>query len=248
MREMCEMCGMCGMIGMNGHGQRVQLDAVIPFRASRVFSSVPAHATELPLYLCISTLLSLRFRIGFFYDGMLYSFRRDNLALVTTVYTLLSHFLSLISPVFHSLVHYICKYQPPPPEMEPAFDEPSASVSSSGKGSMVEDKLVQSLAPIDEASEKKLLRKCDLHVVPIISLLYVLSFLDRINIGNARIQGLEKDLHMSGPDYNIALMVFFIPYILFEVPSNILIRKLRPSTWLSMLMVCWGMAAMPKWL
>ena len=105
---------------------------------------------------------------------------------------------------------------------------------------MVEDKLVPSLTPIDEASEKKLLRKCDLHVVPIISMLYVLSFLDRINIGNARIQGLEKDLNMSGQDYNVALMVFFIPYILFEVPSNILIRKIRPSTWLSLLMMAWG--------
>lgn len=130
--------------------------------------------------------------------------------------------------------------------MKPAFEEPSVSPSSSSKGSVVEDKLFQDSTPIDEASEKRLLWKCDLHVVPIISFLYVLSFLDRINIGNARIQGLEKDLNMSGQDYNIALMVFFIPYILFEVPSNILIRKLAPSTWLSVLMVCWGMAALPK--
>lgn len=111
---------------------------------------------------------------------------------------------------------------------------------------MVEDKLVRSLAPIDEASEKKLIRKCDVHVVPIISFLYVLSFLDRINIGNARILGMEKDLNMSGYDYNITLVVFFIPYILLEVPSNILIRKLRPSTWLSMLMIGWGELAIPE--
>jgi len=93
---------------------------------------------------------------------------------------------------------------------------------------------------IDPVVEKKLLRKCDLNVVPIISLLYMLAFLDRINIGNARIQGLELDLHMSGSDYNVALLVFFIPYILFEVPSNLIIRKLSPSTWLSLVMVCWG--------
>ena len=126
--------------------------------------------------------------------------------------------------------------------MEPTHEEPSVSEGSSQKGSMVEEKLVQDLPSIDDQAEKKLLRKCDLHVVPVVSLLYVLSFLDRINIGNARIQGLEKDLSMSGQDYNIALMVFFIPYILFEVPSNILIRKMAPSTWLSLLMVCWGMA------
>lgn len=93
---------------------------------------------------------------------------------------------------------------------------------------------------IDPGAEKKLLWKCDLHVVPVISLLYMLAFLDRINIGNARIQGLEVDLHMRGSDYSVALFVFFIPYILFEVPSNIIIRKLSPSTWLSLIMVCWG--------
>lgn len=68
------------------------------------------------------------------------------------------------------------------------------------------------------------------------------AFMDRINIGNARIQGLERDLHMNpkGNQYNIALLIFFVPYILFEVPSNIIIRKISPSTWLSSIMVAWG--------
>jgi hypothetical protein len=100
--------------------------------------------------------------------------------------------------------------------------------------------LAQSLEPIDPAAEKKLVRKCDLHVLPAIALLYSLAFIDRINIGNVRLQGLEKDLKMKGHDYNIALFVFFIPYILFEVPSNILIRKFAPSTWLTSIMVLWG--------
>ena len=103
-----------------------------------------------------------------------------------------------------------------------------------------EDRHCYDLEPMDKAAEKSLLRKCDLHVLPMISILYMLAFLDRINIGNARIQGLENDLHMKGNDYNIALLVFFVPYILFEVPSNIVIRKLAPSTWLSFIMVCWG--------
>ena len=97
------------------------------------------------------------------------------------------------------------------------------------------------MEPMDRINEKKLLRKCDLHVVPVIAVLYMLAFIDRINIGNARIQGIEKDLGMKGNQYNIALFVFFIPYILFEVPSNLIIRKLSPSTWLSSIMVCWGM-------
>ena len=96
------------------------------------------------------------------------------------------------------------------------------------------------LGPIDRAAEKRLLWKLDLHVLPMISFLYMLAFVDRINIGNARIQGLEKDLHMSGNDYNMALFVFFIPYVLLEVPSNIILKKVAPSTWLSLLMFIWG--------
>lgn len=51
---------------------------------------------------------------------------------------------------------------------------------------------------------------------------------------------MEKDLKMKGNDYNIALFVFFIPYILFEVPSNIIIKRVAPSAYLSGIMVCWG--------
>ena len=94
--------------------------------------------------------------------------------------------------------------------------------------------------PIDRAAEKRLVRKCDLYVIPVLSLLYSLAFIDRINIGNARLQGLEKDLKMRGQDYNVALFIFFVPYILFEVPSNLLIRKIAPSTWLSSIMILWG--------
>ncbi|KAI1343738.1 major facilitator superfamily domain-containing protein [Xylariaceae sp. FL0016] len=94
----------------------------------------------------------------------------------------------------------------------------------------------------DADAERKLVWKCDLHVIPMITLLFFLAFLDRTNIGNAKIQGMTEDLHMSGSDYNIALFVFFIPYILFEVPSNIILKRIAPSTWLALLMVLWGIA------
>lgn len=93
----------------------------------------------------------------------------------------------------------------------------------------------------DRAAERRLLWKCDLHVVPILTVLFMFAFLDRINIGNARLMGLEGDLRMTGHEYNIALFVFFIPYILFEVPSNILLKKMRPSWWLSGIMFAWGL-------
>jgi hypothetical protein len=103
------------------------------------------------------------------------------------------------------------------------------------------------LPPMDPAALKKLTRKCDLYVVPPLFILFLLAFLDRTNIGNAKIQGLEAGLGLSGTEYNIALFIFFIPYILFEVPSNILLKKIAPSTWLSSIMVCWGKSDLLKW-
>lgn len=92
----------------------------------------------------------------------------------------------------------------------------------------------------DASEELRVVRKCDLRVVPILMLLYLLAFLDRINIGNARLQGLEKDTGMKGGQYNYALFIFFIPYILCEVPCNLILKKLAPSTWISGIMVAWG--------
>ena len=94
--------------------------------------------------------------------------------------------------------------------------------------------------PIDRAFERRVVRKVDMQLIPILFLLLIFAFLDRINIGNARIMGLEKDLNMKGMDYNIALFTFFITYILFEVPSNIVLKKVRPSVWLSSLIMGWG--------
>ncbi|KAL8904528.1 MAG: hypothetical protein Q9171_007016 [Xanthocarpia ochracea] len=87
---------------------------------------------------------------------------------------------------------------------------------------------------------KKVLLKMDLHLIPMLALLYLLSFLDRGNIGNARIEGLVESLNMTGPQYNWCLTVFFFTYCAFEVPSNLLLKRLRPSIWLPSIMVAWG--------
>ncbi|EMR69405.1 putative major facilitator superfamily protein [Eutypa lata UCREL1] len=96
----------------------------------------------------------------------------------------------------------------------------------------------------DAEAEKRLVRKMDLTVFPILFVVYMLSFLDRINISNARIQGMTQDLDLTGNRFNIALFVYFVPYILLEVPSNMIIRKMRPSLYLGGLMFCWGIVNM----
>ncbi|CCL99558.1 uncharacterized protein FIBRA_01576 [Fibroporia radiculosa] len=90
--------------------------------------------------------------------------------------------------------------------------------------------------------ERRLLRRIDWHTVPWLALLYLLNFLDRGNIGNAKLYGMTTDLHINNTQYLIALTVFFFPYALFELPSNVALKKLRPSRWLAFLMFVWGVA------
>lgn len=81
----------------------------------------------------------------------------------------------------------------------------------------------------------------DWRLVPMLACLYLISQLDRANIGNAKIEGLDKDLGLSGVQYNICNSIFFIPYVLLEVPSNVLLKKFsRPSVYLGILVTSWG--------
>ncbi|KAI0126752.1 major facilitator superfamily domain-containing protein [Xylariales sp. AK1849] len=89
-------------------------------------------------------------------------------------------------------------------------------------------------------NEKKILRKMDMRLIPMLAILYLLAFLDRGNIGNAKIEGLQEDLGLQPDQYNWCLTVFFFSYAAFEVPSNLLLKKLRPSRWLPFIMVAWG--------
>jgi MFS family permease len=74
-----------------------------------------------------------------------------------------------------------------------------------------------------------------------LAVLYLISHLDRANIGNAKIEGLAKDLNLVGNQWNIVLSLFFIPYVLLEIPSNMLLKKFkRPSVYLGILVTIWG--------
>lgn len=66
-----------------------------------------------------------------------------------------------------------------------------------------------------------------------------LSFLDRTAIGNAKTFNMAKDLHLTDQQYLLCLTIFFIPYALFEPPSNVLLKRLTPRWWLSGIMFLW---------
>ncbi|KAF7325471.1 hypothetical protein MKEN_00395700 [Mycena kentingensis (nom. inval.)] len=88
--------------------------------------------------------------------------------------------------------------------------------------------------------EAKIWRKVDLRLMPILSILYLFSFMDRGNIGNAKLDGLVTQLHLDGNKYNIALTMYFIPYCIFECPANLVLKKFRPSKWLPGITLLWG--------
>ncbi|THH19789.1 hypothetical protein EW146_g1463 [Bondarzewia mesenterica] len=90
------------------------------------------------------------------------------------------------------------------------------------------------------ALTKRVLRKFDLHILPPLALLWLANFIDRTNVGNARIAGLQSDTHLHGNQFNIALTVFYIPYILVELPSNWVLKRIKPNRWLPLLVFAWG--------
>ncbi|KAL4884448.1 major facilitator superfamily domain-containing protein [Aspergillus karnatakaensis] len=108
------------------------------------------------------------------------------------------------------------------------FEDPDAGLSDEER------------AKIDRA----LLWKLDLRLVPWLSLLYLISFLDRTNIGNAKLANLQEDLDMSDSQYNAALTIFFVSYSVFEPLTNVLLKRLRPSIFIPVIMLLWGVCMM----
>ncbi|KAE8148398.1 MFS transporter [Aspergillus avenaceus] len=100
------------------------------------------------------------------------------------------------------------------------------------------------------AREKALVWKQDLRIIPLCAAIYLLCYLDRSNIGNAKIlnqdtgDDLLTETNMTSYQFTIALMVFLIAYALFEVPSNYFLKKLKPSKWIAFLMLSWGASTM----
>ncbi|OTB03889.1 hypothetical protein M426DRAFT_12182 [Hypoxylon sp. CI-4A] len=92
-------------------------------------------------------------------------------------------------------------------------------------------------------NERALLRKLDLRLLPAVGILYLLSFLDRSNVGNARIEGLLNDVHSTGNQYLTGLTLYFLGYVLFEIPCNIILKRTTPRIWLPTLTIIWGIVA-----
>ncbi|KAK3360338.1 major facilitator superfamily domain-containing protein [Lasiosphaeria hispida] len=132
----------------------------------------------------------------------------------------------------------LAKTEAPPPDEKVA----SALSDTKGESDPASSSELEEGGPA-EVDEKSLLRRLDLRLLPAVGILYLLSFLDRSNVGNARIEGLAGDLNMTGNQYLTGLTLYFVGYVIFEIPCNIILKRTTPRFWLPTLTILWGIVA-----
>lgn len=92
--------------------------------------------------------------------------------------------------------------------------------------------------------EKKLRRKIDGRIMPLVILVYLMNYIDRNNYAAAKLQGLSQDLHLKGAQYQTGLSILFVGYIIGQVPSNLFLNYCgRPSLYIGFFVVAWGLVS-----
>jgi len=91
--------------------------------------------------------------------------------------------------------------------------------------------------------EAKTIHKLRMRIIPFVFVLYVISFLDRINIGFAALT-MNKELAISSQQFGLVAGIFFFGYFLFEIPSNLMLHKIGARIWIARILITWGILAM----
>ncbi|KAJ4376000.1 hypothetical protein N0V83_001280 [Neocucurbitaria cava] len=94
-----------------------------------------------------------------------------------------------------------------------------------------------------DPAEIALVRKIDLYMLPILWLMYFFNFLDRNAIVNGKINGLDKDLGMKGTEYNTCVSIFFVGYLIGQIPSNMILTRVKPAWYMSGWMMAWAIVS-----
>jgi len=126
----------------------------------------------------------------------------------------------------------------------PSSDNEKAHISSGDSTSAT----VENGTPIpvvSEEIEKRLMKKLDRRIIPVCCWIYLMNFMDRVGIGNARLFKIEEDLGMDpeSNQFQLAVSILFVTYCLFETPSNLIIKRLKPARYLAGLVFVWGIIA-----
>ncbi len=90
--------------------------------------------------------------------------------------------------------------------------------------------------------EKAVYDKVTRRLIPFLFLCYILAYLDRVNVGFAKLQ-MQSDLGLSDVVYGIGAGIFFIGYFMFEVPSNLLLQRFGAKIWIARIMIVWGVVS-----
>ncbi|KAK1625156.1 major facilitator superfamily domain-containing protein [Colletotrichum phormii] len=99
-----------------------------------------------------------------------------------------------------------------------------------------------SVAKVDP-KEIALVRKLDAYLMPMLWLMYFLNFLDRNALVNSKLNNLDKDLNLKGSEYNTCVSIFFVGYITGQVPSNMLVTRIKPAYYMSGWMMAWAIVS-----
>jgi sugar phosphate permease len=103
---------------------------------------------------------------------------------------------------------------------------------------IVANETAAAVAPV----EAKTIHKLRMRIIPFVLLLYVISFLDRINIGFAALT-MNKELAITRQQFGLVAGIFFFGYFLFEIPSNLLMHRIGARIWIARILITWGILA-----
>ncbi|KAJ5190456.1 phthalate transporter [Penicillium cinerascens] len=96
-----------------------------------------------------------------------------------------------------------------------------------------------------QRDHRHIVHKIDRRLITGLGLLFGVSLVDRTNLGNASIAGMQKDLHLEiGSRYSLVVLIFFIPYVIFQLPGSIIVRRLGPKAFLGGITFLWGVVMM----
>ncbi len=89
---------------------------------------------------------------------------------------------------------------------------------------------------------KRLYNRITLRLIPYLFFLYILAYLDRVNVGYAVVE-LKSDLHLADAIFGLGAGIYFLGQFCFDLPSNLLLSKVGPRVWIARIMVSWGLVA-----
>ncbi|WP_322106549.1 MFS transporter [Paraburkholderia sp. J41] len=98
-------------------------------------------------------------------------------------------------------------------------------------------------ASVDSEEQHRLYSKIASRLLPLLLLMYVVSFLDRINVGFAKLQ-MAGSIGLSDAQYGLGAGIFFLGYCVFEIPSNLMLHRVGARLWIARIMIVWGLVTM----